>query len=124
MAYVSREFDVPAADVFAILLDPASLPELADRRRVRPRRQRRPWPSRRSRFHHRVGVGPLTIPDYTEAVAVEHGSMLRLRVRARPFIAGMVTFRLIGDGDRCVVTMEDHRPAVSSAIWSVRSSTR
>ena len=33
--------------------------------------------------------------------------MLRLRVRARPFVAGVVTFRVIGDGDRCVVTMEE-----------------
>ena len=106
MAFVSREFDAPTADVFAILLDPASYPNwLIGAESVRAIDAS--WPEPGSRYHHRVGIGPLTMADSTEAVAVEPGLMLRLRVRARPFIAGVVTFRVIGDDDRCVVTMEE-----------------
>jgi uncharacterized protein YndB with AHSA1/START domain len=106
VAYVSREFDASTADVFAILLDPASYPNwLVGAESVHAIDAS--WPEPGSRFYHRVGIGPMTIPDHTEALAVEPGSMLRLRVRARPFIAGVVTFRVIGDGDRCVVTMEE-----------------
>jgi hypothetical protein len=65
------------------------------------------WPAPGSRFHHRVGVGPLALADHTEVLGIEHGSVLRLRVRARPLIAAVVTFRVVGDGDRCVVTMEE-----------------
>ena len=106
MAYVSREFDAPSAEVFAILVDPATYPSWLIGAQAVPSIDAS-WPKPGSRFRHRVGVGPLTIPDSTEAVAVEPGSMLRLRVRARPFIAGLVTFRVIGDGDCCVVTMEE-----------------
>jgi uncharacterized protein YndB with AHSA1/START domain len=106
MAFVSREFDAPAADVFAILLDPESYPNwLIGAESVTAVDES--WPQPGSRFHHRVGLGPMTIRDTTEAVALDPGSMLRLRVRARPFIVGVVTFRVTGNGDRCVVTMEE-----------------
>jgi hypothetical protein len=103
---VCREFDAATADVFAVLLDPASYPDwLIGARSVRD--VDASWPEPGSRFHHRVGIGALTISDYTEVLAVEPESMLQLRVRARPLIAGVVTFRVIGDRERCVVVMEE-----------------
>jgi uncharacterized protein YndB with AHSA1/START domain len=120
VSYVSREFDAPATDVSAILLDPASYPNwligAESVNAIDPS-----WPEPGSRFHHRVGIGPLTISDHTEALAVEPGSLLRLRVRARPFIAGVVTFRVIGDGHRCVVTMEEEpdRRAIGNLVRPV-----
>jgi hypothetical protein len=103
---VCREFDAATADVFAVLLDPASYPDwLIGARSVRD--VDASWPEPGSRFHHRVGIGALTISDYTEVLAVEPESMLQLRVRARPLIAGVVTFRVIGDRERCVLVMEE-----------------
>jgi uncharacterized protein YndB with AHSA1/START domain len=106
MAYVSREFDAPPADVFRVLVAPETYPRwligAADIRDVDDS-----WPAVGSRFHHRVGIGPLSLPDHTEVVAIEDGELLRLRVKARPFIAAVVTFHLVGDGGRCVLTMEE-----------------
>jgi hypothetical protein len=106
VSYVCREFDASAPTVFGVLLDPESYPEwLIGAKSIRD--VDASWPEPGSRFYHRVGIGPLVIPDHTEVMAVDRGSMLRLRVRARPFIAAVVSFRLVGDGDRCVVTMEE-----------------
>lgn len=106
MSYVCREYDAGTADVFAILLDPASYPEwLIGAKAIRSIDES--WPEPGSRFHHRVGLGALTISDCTEVLAVEPPSMLQLRVRARPLIAGVVTFRVVGNGERCVVVMEE-----------------
>src|SRR5215204_5955660 len=65
------------------------------------------WPAVGSRFHHRVGFGPLTLPDDSEIIAITDGEMIRLRVRARPFVAAIVTFHLIGADQTTVVTMEE-----------------
>jgi uncharacterized protein YndB with AHSA1/START domain len=106
VAYVSREFDAPAREVFALLADPATYPDwLIGAHSIEGIDAS--WPEPGSRFHHRVGVGPLTIPDDTQVLAVVPGSHLRLHVQARPLVAAVVTFRVIGDGDRCVVTMEE-----------------
>jgi uncharacterized protein YndB with AHSA1/START domain len=106
VAFVSREFNAPSEEVFAILVDPESYPSWLIGAQAVPDVDGS-WPKPGSRFHHRVGIGPLTISDSTVAIAVEPGSMLRLRVRARPLVTAEVTFRVIGDGDRCVVTMEE-----------------
>jgi hypothetical protein len=106
VAYVCREFDAPASDVFEVLADPASYPDwLIGTASIRD--VDAAWPRPGSRFHHRVGLGPLAIPDYTELLAIELGSSLQLRVRARPLIAAVVEFRVIGDTRHCVVTMQE-----------------
>ena len=60
-----------------------------------------------SRFHHRVGLGPLTIADSTELLELEPDRLLRLAVRARPLVSAIVTFTVLGQGDRCVVGFEE-----------------
>ncbi len=106
MAFASREIHARPHDVYQVLLDPRTYPRwlagAADIRGVDD-----DWPRPGSRFHHRVGVGPLTIPDNTEVLAVEPDHLLRLAVRARPFVSAVVTFRLLGEDDRCVVTFEE-----------------
>jgi hypothetical protein len=106
MAFVCREFEVSTTAMFDVLVDPTTYPHwLIGAEEVRD--VDAAWPAPGSRFHHRVGVGPLALADHTEVLAIEDGSMLQLRVRARPLIAAVVTFHVIGDGDRCVVTMEE-----------------
>lgn len=120
MAYVCREFDAPARAMFDVLADPATYPHwLIGAASIRDVDDS--WPAPGSRFHHRVGVGPLALPDHTEVLAVEPGYLLQLRVRARPLIAAVVTFHVIGDGGRCVVTMEEEpaRRVIGNAVRPV-----
>jgi uncharacterized protein YndB with AHSA1/START domain len=42
------------------------------------------WPAVGSRFHHRIGLRPLTIADHTEVIDAEPPRRLVLRARARP----------------------------------------
>jgi uncharacterized protein YndB with AHSA1/START domain len=106
VAYVCREFEVPGGDVFAVLVDPMSYPHwLIGTEAIRDVDDS--WPAPGTRFHHRVGVGPFAIPDHTEVMAMEQSRLLQLRVWARPLITAIVTFRVLGEGTRCVVTMEE-----------------
>src|SRR4051794_22888149 len=106
MAFASREFPVTADEVFAVLIDPTTYPQwlvgAADMRGVDD-----DWPRPGSRFHHRVGFGPLTLADSTELLELEPDRMLKLGVRARPLISAVATFRLVGDEHRSVVTLEE-----------------
>ena len=106
MAYASREFDASTAEVFDILVDPATYPSwlvgASDMRDIDD-----DWPSVGSRFHHRVGIRPLTIADSSEVLAIEPDRLLRLAVRARPLISAVVTFTVLGQGERCVVSFEE-----------------
>ena len=49
------------------------------------------WPAPGSRFHHRIGVGPLTIDDSSSVEAVDPPRSITLRVRARPAGVARVT---------------------------------
>ncbi len=106
MAYASREIDAPCERVFRVLIDPWTYPSwLAGASDMRDVDEA--WPQIGSKFHHRVGVGPFTISDSTKVLAVEQNRLLRLAVRARPLVSAVVTFTLLGDGDRCVVSFEE-----------------
>jgi uncharacterized protein YndB with AHSA1/START domain len=106
LAYTSVELDAPVEDVFAVLVDAYSYPRwligAAEVRRVDDG-----WPAPGTRFHHRVGLGPLSLADSTKVIAIEADRMLQLAVRARPLITAVVTFRLVGDGVRSVLTWEE-----------------
>lgn len=106
MAFTCRQIDAPAHDVFSVLADPHTYPEwLVGAQEVHDVDHH--WPSPGARFHHSVGQRPFVLRDITEVRAVEPDRHLALSVRARPFIAAEVDFRLVGDGDRCVVCMEE-----------------
>jgi uncharacterized protein YndB with AHSA1/START domain len=106
MASASREYPVPPHRVFEVLLDPLTYPSwLAGASDIRDVDD--DWPAVGSRFHHRVGVGPLKIADHTELLEVQPDRLLRLAVRARPLVAATATFSVVGDGQRCVVTFEE-----------------
>jgi uncharacterized protein YndB with AHSA1/START domain len=106
MALASREIAAPRHVVFEHLLDPRTYPEwlagAADIREVDEA-----WPEPGSRFHHRVGVGPLKLADSTTLLEVQPDRLLRLAVRARPAVSAIATFRVVGEGDRCVVTFQE-----------------
>jgi uncharacterized protein YndB with AHSA1/START domain len=52
------------------------------------------WPKVGSRFHHRVGVGPLTINDHTEVLEVQAPHLLVMHAKARPLGTAKVSLQL------------------------------
>ncbi len=109
MAFTAREIDAPAADVFAVLADPETYPDwLIGASQIRDHDHN--WPSPGAKFHHMVGVKPFVLADSTEVIDVEPDRRLHLRVRARPLVVADAIFELVGDDERCVVTLEE-KPA-------------
>jgi uncharacterized protein YndB with AHSA1/START domain len=106
VAYTSRELGASPSQAFAALVDPQTYPQwLVGTNRIRDVDDT--WPQRGSQFHHVVGVGPIRIADATEVLDIEPDALLRLRVRARPLIAAVVTFRVVGADHTCVVSIEE-----------------
>ena len=106
MSYNSREMAVGAALAFETLTDPTTYPRwLVGAQAIRD--VDATWPKPGSRFHHVVGFGPLKIPDHSEVLEIEPGHLLRLKVKARPFVSAVATFTVVGDDRRCVVSVEE-----------------
>jgi uncharacterized protein YndB with AHSA1/START domain len=118
MAHTCREFPVPPAVVWDLLIDPYSYPEwLVGAATIRDVDD--DWPAVGSRFLHRVGIGPLAIPDHSEVLHVEPRRELRLTVRARPFVSAVATFRLVGDRTVSMLSLQEE-PAVRTVGNLVR----
>lgn len=66
------------------------------------------WPAVGSKFHHKVGVGPIEVQDNTKIVAAERPHHVRLEVRARPAGVGIVDMTMEADGDETIVTMVEY----------------
>jgi uncharacterized protein YndB with AHSA1/START domain len=110
VALASREIEASAREVFAVLTDPTTYPDwLVGAKDIRDIDD--DWPIVGSKFFHRVGLGPLSIPDSTKVIEVVPDRQLVLAVRARPFVSAVATFTLVSDGRRCVVSFEEE-PAV------------
>ncbi|HSM65630.1 MAG TPA: SRPBCC family protein [Ilumatobacteraceae bacterium] len=106
MAHTCREFPVPPAAVWDLLIDPYTYPEwLVGTAEIRDVDD--DWPAVGSRFRHRVGIGPLTIPDHSEVLHIEPRRELRLAVRARPFVSAVATFRLVGDRTVSMLSLQE-----------------
>jgi uncharacterized protein YndB with AHSA1/START domain len=65
------------------------------------------WPADGSRFHHTVGVGPLSIQDHTEVVRAEPPHRLLLHAKARPAGRAKVELLLVRRGDDTLVEMRE-----------------
>ena len=112
MAYTSRKLAASRQSVWDVLIDPTTYPDwLFGAEEVRDVDDT--WPAVGSQFHHRVGLGPLTLPDHSEVLAVDHGRLLRLAVKARPFVSAVATFTLVSDDTGTVVLLEEE-PGVRS----------
>lgn len=81
--------------MWEVLADPRSYPDWLVGAQV-IRSVDADFPAPGSDFHHAVGASDeVSLPDKTTAVDVDPGKSLELKVRARPFFEGMVTFRLV-----------------------------
>ncbi len=72
------------------------------------------WPAVGSRFHHRVGVGPLKLNDHTEVIEVETDRKLVMHARARPMGTAIVALLMEArEGGACVTMSETAGDALS-----------
>lgn len=72
------------------------------------------WPEPGSKFHHRVGVGPIKVNDHTEVMEADPTRRLVLHARARPLGTALVTLELTPkDGGTHVVMHETAGDPVS-----------
>lgn len=84
MATATITVDVSPEDVFAVLSDADSYGEwVVGSDTIRDADVG--FPAQGTRFHHRVGVGPLKTNDHTEVLDVNRPYLLELRAKARPF---------------------------------------
>jgi hypothetical protein len=74
------------------------------------------WPKPGTRIHHSVGLWPVLLSDTTEVEHVDAPRELRLKVRAWPTGAGIVTMTCHAKGDRTEVVMEE-RMVSGPASW-------
>ncbi|CAN5539545.1 SRPBCC family protein [soil metagenome] len=96
--------EMPA--LFALLIDPDTYPQwLVGTKAMRAVDD--DWPAVGSRFHHRVGVGPLTVDDATTIVEIDEPHRLVLHVRATMLIKATVRFCLRPDGEGTEIEMEE-----------------
>lgn len=107
MATATISVDASAEDVFDVLSDPDSYGHwVVGSDTIRDADPG--FPAKGTRFHHRVGVGPLKTNDHTEVLAVERPRLLALQAKARPFGTARVTVQLTPMGvARTEVTMTE-----------------
>lgn len=106
MASVHRHLSASATEVFEVLTDPETYPRwLVGAQAIRNVTDG--WPAVGSAFDHRVGWGPLQIPDRTTVRRIVRPRLLELQVRARPLIEAVATFELSDDDDGCTLTISE-----------------
>ena len=74
------------------------------------------WPAPGSRFHHRVGLIPLTVSDHTEVIAAAPPRRLVLRAKARPLGAARVDMNIEPHPAGSLVTMVEDPDVPLGAI--------
>src|SRR5688572_718381 len=98
MASVQEHFEQPPEVIFGVLTDPWRYADwVVGAKKIRAVDET--WPEPGSRFHHRVGVGRLTIEDSTVVEAFNPPNRLVLRARARPAGVARVTITLVPTRD-------------------------
>jgi uncharacterized protein YndB with AHSA1/START domain len=66
------------------------------------------FPAAGTKFHHTVGIGPLTVRDHTEVLEADRPRLLRLRAKARPVGTATVTLELTAHGGETWVRMTEN----------------
>ncbi len=67
------------------------------------------WPTPGSKFHHRVGIGPIEINDSSKLEAIDPPRSMTLNVRARPAGVARVHITLEPDGEGGTrIEMDEH----------------
>lgn len=92
--------------VFAVLSDPERYPEwVVGADKIRDYDER--FPEVGSRFHHKVGPGPINIRDHSEVLEVDPPRRLVLKAKARPLGTATIALDLQENEDGTEVLMEE-----------------
>lgn len=73
------------------------------------------WPAVGTKFHHRVGFGPVKVDDTSEILECDPPRRLVLKVKATPLVQGIVTFSLVPTAEGGTVLTLQEEPAVRIA---------
>lgn len=93
-------------DVFDHLLDPWRYPEwLLGASTMRDVDDN--WPEVGSRFHHRVGFGPVKVNDRSKIIEIDPPHKLVLHVRATPAVQGIVTFTVEPTAEGSILWLQE-----------------
>lgn len=65
------------------------------------------WPAVGSRFHHAVGLGPITFRDVSEVCEIDHDRRIVLLVRVWPAGRGRVTIDVEPVPEGCRITLDE-----------------
>ena len=74
------------------------------------------WPTPGSRFHHTIGVGPLTLEDHTEALEAEPPGRMKIRAKGRPLGTATVTMEMTPHDGGTLVRMTENPDGVFSPM--------
>jgi uncharacterized protein YndB with AHSA1/START domain len=74
------------------------------------------WPAAGARFHHTIGVGPLSLDDHTEALESEPPERLKLRAKGRPLGTATVTMDMIRQDDGTLVRMTENPDGLTAIL--------
>jgi uncharacterized protein YndB with AHSA1/START domain len=110
--------DVPPERVFEVLADPRLYPRwVVGAKSLRSADA--DFPARGTRFHHRVGVGPLALADHTEVLEVVPPRRIVLRAKARPLGTATVVVEVDPDGRGSRVTLvEDPGDPLTALLFT------
>lgn len=98
MATTTLHLEQPPEAVFEVLSNPWRFADwVVGAKRIRAVDDT--WPAIGSRFHHRFGVGPLTVDDSTVLEELDPPRRIVLRARARPTGVARVEMTLVGTAD-------------------------
>jgi uncharacterized protein YndB with AHSA1/START domain len=118
VARTEIEIEAPPEQVWAVLAEPKHYPDwVVGASAIRDADPGFPAPG--TRFHHRVGFGPLKIDDHSEAVEAEPPRRLKLRAKARPLGTAFVTLVLEPTARGTHVTMyEEPADLLSRVVYN------
>jgi uncharacterized protein YndB with AHSA1/START domain len=66
------------------------------------------FPAPGTKFHHTIGVGPLTVRDHTEILEAERPRLMRMRAKGRPVGTASVTLELTSESGGTRVRMTEN----------------
>lgn len=121
MARNQRLMPVSPERVFSVLADPSSYGHwVVGSDTIRDADAA--WPAVGTRFHHRVGFGPVKVDDHTEVVEADPPRRLVLHAKARPlFGTARVELDLERRGGGTLVTMVEDAgdPLTKVVFWGL-----
>jgi uncharacterized protein YndB with AHSA1/START domain len=106
MASAEAVIEADLDEVWAAIADPQTYPSwLVGAKLIRAVDP--DWPTPGSRFHHRVGFGPISFDDHTDVVEIDPPRRLVLRIRATFAIQALARFELSQRPDGTHVRFEE-----------------